>query len=60
MDGGDFTRFNPVLSIPSVIERNAGFYQCLVFIFNFPEFEMTDTVAMFYALIQGKHSTYWR
>ena len=53
MDGSDFTRFNPSLSISSAIERNSGFYQCLVFIFNFPEFEMTETVASFYALIQG-------
>ena len=52
-DGSDLIRFNPALSISPVTESNAGFYQCLVFILSFPEFEMTDTVATFYALIQG-------
>ena len=53
MDGSDLTGFNPSLRIPSVLERNAGFYQCLVFILNFPEFEITDTFATLYALVQG-------
>ena len=56
VDGTDITRFIPTLNIPSVTETNAGFYQCLVFILNFPEFEMADTVATFYALIQGNHN----
>jgi hypothetical protein len=58
MDGGDFTMFSPLLSIPTVLESNGGFYQCHAFIFNFPEFEITDTAASFYALIQGNHKTY--
>ena len=53
MDGSDLTRFNPFFSILSVIESNAGFYQCRAFVFNSPEFEITDTVASIYALIQG-------
>ena len=54
MDGSDLARFNPFLSIPAVIENNAGFYQCQAFIFNSPEFDIMDTVASIYALIQGK------
>ena len=55
MDGSDFTQFSLLLSIPTLTERNAGLYQCLVFILNFPEFDTTGTVASLYALIQGNH-----
>ena len=54
MDGSDFTRFNSILRIPTVTESNTGFYQCRAFVFNFPEFDIMDTVAAIYALIQGK------
>ena len=53
MDGDDFTTFIPLLNIRSVTDTNAGFYQCLIFMLSFPEFEITNTVASFYALIQG-------
>ena len=52
MDGSNFTRLN-LLSIPTVIESNTGFYQCRAFVFNSPEFDIMDTVASIYALIQG-------
>ena len=53
MDGSNFTRFNPILSIPAVIESNTGFYQCRAFVLNSSEFDIMDTVASIYALIQG-------